>query len=166
MGIVEVTLSRWAPSMGNGGGGLEISSVPYPTGSNSPIRVDAIRFGSVDFTKHSPVHSPTFGCINGIIDLAFGDFNCRATRTGILRLHDSFRHTRTRTNESENLVGWMNEENKIGFEPDSAIPTHPHLYFVAMAKRIPRDNTDDEKGEEPPPKPWGETDPEGFNDGP
>jgi hypothetical protein len=60
----------------------------------------------------------------------------------------------------------MNEENEIGYEPDSPISTHPHLYFVAMANRIPRDNTDDEEGEEPPPKHWGETDPEDFNDNP
>ena len=75
MGIVEVTPSTLAPCVGNGGVGLEISSAQPWVSGNSPTQDNPIRFGSVDFVKHSPESSPVFGNIDKSMDLTFGDLN-------------------------------------------------------------------------------------------
>ena len=36
------------------------------------------------------------------------------------------------------LAHWVDDEDEIGSEPDSLIPTHPHLHFVAMVKQLRR----------------------------
>ena len=163
MGIVEVTPSSLAPSVGIWGAGTEASSAPSASIGNSPIRVDSIRFGSVDFTKHSPASSPAFSCINGSMDLTFGDFNFRATRTGILRLQNSNRSPATRPTEPEKLAIWADDDDEIGSEPDSSTPPHPHLHFIGMVKRVPRENSDGEMEEEDDPsksepKSWAQMD--------
>ena len=121
--------------------------------------------GSVDFTKHSPASSPTFSCVNGSVDLTFGDFNFRTTRTGILHLQDSNRSPATRPTEPEKLARWADDEDEIGSEPDSSTPTHPHLHFIGMVKRVPRENSDGETDEEDDPsksepKSWAQMDAE------
>ena len=75
MGIVEATPSTLAPSVGNGGVGLEISLAQPWVSGNSPTQDDAIRFGSVEFVKHSPESSPAFGNIGKSMDLTFDDLN-------------------------------------------------------------------------------------------
>ena len=95
------------------------------------------------------------------MDLTFGDLNFRVTHTGILRLGDSSRHE---SSDSEKLARQENGEDEIGSEPDSPIPTHSHLYFVAMARRAPPNDSDGEEQEEADPKSWAEMDAElGIN---
>ena len=100
----------------------------------------------MDFIKHSPASSPPFDGIEGSIDLAFGNFNFRASHVGILRLEDSTRSPATRSIEPKKIARWADDEDEIGSEPDSPSPTHPHLRFVAMVKRAPRTDSEGETG--------------------
>ena len=70
MGIVEVTPSTLAPSVGNGGAGLETSSAPSSaTSGNSPIRVSSSQLESINFTKHSPASRTASDALDGSVDL-------------------------------------------------------------------------------------------------
>ena len=99
------------------------------------------------------------------MDLTFGDFNFRATRTGILRLQNSNRSPATRPTEPEKLARWADDEDEIGSEPDSSTPTHPHLHFIGMVKRVARDNSggeteDEDDPSKSEPKSWAQMDAE------
>ena len=66
------------------------SSTPVDsTLHGSTTLTSPIRFGSVEFTPHSPVSSPVFSALDKGIDLAFGDFRFHATREGMLRFPNS-----------------------------------------------------------------------------
>ena len=47
-----------------------------------------------------------------------------------------------RSIEPEKLARWVGDEDKVGSEPDSLIPTHPHLHFIAMVKRAKSTKSD------------------------
>ena len=116
-------------------------------------------------TTDQLILSAAFSCINGSVDLMFGDFNFRVSRTGILRLQNSTRFPAARPIEPEKLARWADDEDEIGSEPDSSTPTHPHLHFIGMVKRVPRENSDGETEEEDDPsksepKSWAQMDAE------
>ena len=67
-----------------------VSAAPInSTVHGSTTLTSSIRFGSVEFTPHSPVSSPAFSNLDGSIDLAFGDFRFHTYREGMLRFPDS-----------------------------------------------------------------------------
>ena len=91
------------------------------------------------------------------MELTFGDLNFRVTRIGILRLEDSgFR----RTDEPGKFAEQGAEGDEIGSEPDSPRPTHPHLFFIAMARMVPEEGSDGEEEKEANTKSWDELDAE------
>ena len=70
--------------------------------------------------------------------------------------HSGFR----RTDEPGKFAEQGAEGDDIGSEPDSPKPIHPHLFFVAMARRVPEEGSGNEEEEEANDKSWEELDAE------
>ena len=65
----------------------------------------SIRFGSAEFTPHSPVAIPVFSALDSGIDLTFGDLHFHAAREGVLRFPNSPTPAKSASTTSSSSTG-------------------------------------------------------------
>ena len=107
-GSTKAMFRQLAPSVGTARAGLTVSPASSSSSHGSLTPIDStlhgsttptspIRFGSIEFTPHSPVSSPVFDALHKGINLAFGDFCFHANREGMLRFPNSPIAVKTRS---------------------------------------------------------------------
>jgi hypothetical protein len=86
MGIDELKPRQLAPSVGSGGAGCAIVTVPTKAIYNSSATESHLLFGAFDFTAHSPATMKDFEPVGDGLEILFGSFCFQVGQTDTLRL--------------------------------------------------------------------------------